>query len=427
VLKSQHRRQQREQEACMDIFDHPEQTDPAWEQLSPVLDEAMAHLRDKDRDAIVLRFFEDKSLNEVGTALGIAEHAAQKRISRGLEKLRAFFMRRGIHTTSAMVGPALTHNSVQLAPIGLVKTVSIVAAAHGITASASTLTLVKGALKIMAWSKTQTAVAMGVGILLAAGTTALTVKEVQNYRNDNYPWQVENPTPDMLNTLPPLVKIVPAKFPNKAGSTVVTVGSSSLGIGVRIQDILRMAYNEDALYDPNKTLRMLLLTKIPSARYDYIANFGLHNSEEVRQDEERLSSGNVEELQKALKKQFGLVGRRETIVTNVLLLEVKHPDAPGLEPVTAENQAPLTQKAGEICFQDHGCRILAGALANDFRIPVLDETGLTNRCYYDLKWIPSRGQQQNQLNLKQALLDQLGLELVPTNMPIEMLVVEKAN
>jgi uncharacterized protein (TIGR03435 family) len=279
----------------------------------------------------------------------------------------------------------------------------------------------------MAWTKVKTAALIGIGILLAAGTTTLTVKGIQNYRNDDYPWQVENPTPDMLNTLPPLVKIVPTKFPNRRGSEEVSVGSSSLGIGMRIVDILQMAYNEDALYDPNKRLRMLLLTKIPSAKYDYIANFGLHNLEEIQQDKVRQLSGNVGALQKALKKQFGLVGSRETIVTNVLLLQVKYPDAPGLEPVTAKNQAPLDQEPGEISFQDHGCRILAGALGNDFRMPVLDETGLTNRYYYDLKWIPSRTQRQNQLNLKQALFDQLGLELVPATRSVEFLVVEKAN
>jgi uncharacterized protein (TIGR03435 family) len=195
---------------------------------------------------------------------------------------------------------------------------------------------------------------------------------------------------------------------------------------VPLQSILRVAYNEDALYDPNKSLRMLLLTKIPSARYDYIANFRPHTVEEFQQDQERQSSGNVEALQKALKKQFGLVGRRETIVTNVLLLEVKYPGAPGLEPVSTENQAPLNQKPGEISFRDVGCRVLAGALANEFRMPVLDGTGFTNRYYYDLKWTPLRTRQQNQFNLKQALLNQLGLELVPTNMPVEMLVVEKA-
>jgi RNA polymerase sigma factor (sigma-70 family) len=89
ALKIQRRRQHREQEALMEgVFQN--ESDTAWEQLSPLLDEAMARLRDKDRDTIVLRFFENKSLQEVGDALGMEERAAQKRIARSLEKLRVF-------------------------------------------------------------------------------------------------------------------------------------------------------------------------------------------------------------------------------------------------------------------------------------------------------------------------------------------------
>jgi len=61
------------------------QTDSAWERLAPLLDDAMAQLRDKDRDAIVLRYFENKCLKEVGAALGIEERAAPKRVGRSLE------------------------------------------------------------------------------------------------------------------------------------------------------------------------------------------------------------------------------------------------------------------------------------------------------------------------------------------------------
>jgi len=71
--------------------------DPVWEQLAPLLDEAMAQLPDKDRDAIVLPIFKNKSLRDVGEAMGLDEYAAQKRVSRAMEKLRASFARRGRH------------------------------------------------------------------------------------------------------------------------------------------------------------------------------------------------------------------------------------------------------------------------------------------------------------------------------------------
>jgi len=85
ALKIQRRRQKHEQEAQMDAMTQSDETDSAWLQLAPELDEAMAQLRDQDRDAIVLRFFENKSLREVGNAMGLEERAAQKRVTRGLE------------------------------------------------------------------------------------------------------------------------------------------------------------------------------------------------------------------------------------------------------------------------------------------------------------------------------------------------------
>ena len=170
ALKTQRRRHRREQEAQMDAVTSPDQPDAAWEQLSPLLDEAMARLRDKDRDAIVLRFFENKRLKEVGAALGVEERAAQKRVARGLEKLRAFFAQRGVDSTAAAIGETILANSVQAAPAALAKAVTAAALAKGATASASTLALIKGASKLMAWARAKTVVS-GAGVLLALGAT----------------------------------------------------------------------------------------------------------------------------------------------------------------------------------------------------------------------------------------------------------------
>ena len=176
ALKIQRRRQRREQEACMQstLDDHP--MDAAWQELSPLLDEAMAQLRDQDRDALVLRYFENKSLREVGDALGLQERAAQKRVTRGLEKLHAFFARRGIASTTAIIAGAVSANSIQAAPVALTKSITAVAVAKGATVSGSTLTLIKGALKIMAWTKAKTTAVAVVAIIAASGTTTIVIK-----------------------------------------------------------------------------------------------------------------------------------------------------------------------------------------------------------------------------------------------------------
>ena len=176
ALKIQRRRERREQEAHMEAVMQDNQTDPAWEQFSPLLDEAMAGLRDKDRDAIVLRYFQNRSLRDVGAALGVDEYAAQKRVARALEKLRAFFVKRGIDSTAATIAEAVSANSVQAAPVALAKTVTAVAIAKGATASASTLTLIKGALKIMAWTTAKTTIVIGAAALLGIGATTVIVE-----------------------------------------------------------------------------------------------------------------------------------------------------------------------------------------------------------------------------------------------------------
>ena len=178
ALKTRRRRQRREQEACMQstLDDHP--MDAAWQELSPLLDEAMAQLRDKDRDALVLRYFENKSLREVGDALGLQERAAQKRVARGLEKLHAFFARRGIASTTAIIAGAVSANSIQAAPVALTKSITAVAVTKGAAAGGSTLTLIKGALKLMAWAKAKTAIIATAGVILATGTTMVVVGEI---------------------------------------------------------------------------------------------------------------------------------------------------------------------------------------------------------------------------------------------------------
>ena len=91
ALNQEYRRQQREQEAYMQSTLNEAGTDAAWKQMSPLQEEAMLRLGQTDRAALVLRFFEGRSLNEVGVALGASEDAAKKRVNRAVEKLRKFF------------------------------------------------------------------------------------------------------------------------------------------------------------------------------------------------------------------------------------------------------------------------------------------------------------------------------------------------
>jgi RNA polymerase sigma factor (sigma-70 family) len=191
-VRSETRRARREQEAYMQ---NPlvETDSDVWPQIEPLLDAAMAGLSKADHHALVLRFFDGKSMREVGAALGASEDAAKVRVNRAVEKLRLFFSRRGIVVSVAMLTAAISANSVQSAPATLAKTATTLALAKGATTSTSTLTLIKGVLKIMAWTKAKTAIVAGAVTLLVTGTASIVVVKNISHPFSTNPSTVQAP------------------------------------------------------------------------------------------------------------------------------------------------------------------------------------------------------------------------------------------
>ena len=174
AVKIQHRRERREQEAYMETVNHGSRSNAGlvWDQLSPLLDEAMAQLKESDRDALLLRYFQNKSLREVGAALGVEENVAQKRVQRALEKLRAIFARREAAATTDAIAEAISLGSIQTVPAVLTKSVAAAALAKGAVTGSSTSIILSETLKLMAWTKTKTVVVAGViaALAITAGT-----------------------------------------------------------------------------------------------------------------------------------------------------------------------------------------------------------------------------------------------------------------
>ncbi len=173
-VRSNRRRAQREHEAYMQTVVRENESD-FWPDIAPLLDAAMAALNETGRHAVVLRFFDGKSLKEVGAALGANEEAAKKRVTRALEKLRIFFTKRGVRSTTAIMAGAISANSVQAARVVVATSATAVALAKGTAVSASITTLIKGTLRFMAWTKLKIAALVGVGILLTSGTAITAV------------------------------------------------------------------------------------------------------------------------------------------------------------------------------------------------------------------------------------------------------------
>jgi RNA polymerase sigma factor (sigma-70 family) len=170
-VRSEMRRTRREREALMQPTVDEPTPEMLWPELCPSLDDAMARLRPIERDALVLRYFQNKSLPEVGTALGVGERAAQKRVDRALERLRSLFAKRGIPATVAVLAAEISAHSVQAAPAGLATKIAVTAA-KGSAVAASTLTLVKGTLQVMNWLKAKIVISVAASALVAAGVCA---------------------------------------------------------------------------------------------------------------------------------------------------------------------------------------------------------------------------------------------------------------
>lgn len=143
--------------------------EPAWDDLRPVIDAAMHDLGEKDRAALLLRFFEGRTLAAVGTELGLTENAARMRVERALEKLRTRLARRGITSTAAALSatlaaqPAITVPAGLLAHLGGSSLAGAVAAGGGTWLAATSLIHFMGTTKLIVGTA---------GLLTAAGIGA---------------------------------------------------------------------------------------------------------------------------------------------------------------------------------------------------------------------------------------------------------------
>ena len=187
-MKREIRRQRREQEAYMQSSLN-EPNDTAWLTIAPLLDEAMGQLGQTDRDAVVLRYFENKTAAEIGAALRMNEETARKRVNRALDKLQHYFKQRGISSTTAVIAGAISANSVHAAPVALARTVTPAAIAKGLVAAPSILALVKGTLNFMMWNRLEMTLAVGAALMLAAGTTTL-VAQHASQTNATIPYKM---------------------------------------------------------------------------------------------------------------------------------------------------------------------------------------------------------------------------------------------
>jgi uncharacterized protein (TIGR03435 family) len=414
-LRGEIRRQKREHEAYMQSKQNQPGSD-IWTQIAPLLDEALSRLGERDRNAVVLRFFENKSLREVGASLGAGEDAAKMRVNRALEKLRKIFAQRGVNLSVTDIAGIITTHCVHTAPLGLAKAISTVAAAKGATAATSTLTVVKGALKFMALTKAKLAIGLAVAAVVAAGTAALTVKEVVSIkRHRAYEAIFQHPDGSSMLRLrqaPPVLIVRPTRYPNRSGGIWTETGKA-VYVGARMSDLIVWAYGSDPT-------RVALPDGAPAGYFDYLDTMP-NRHDLVLRDE--------------IKRQFGLVAHGEVRPMDVLLLAVRDPAKLASYRTRGRQFVCYGTGHGNVqmrCFTNCPLSFLAGQdVEGYFEKPCLDRTDPKVRYDFAFQWEEPAGLagEARHSALRPVIeqqINQLGLELVPTNMPIEMLVVEKA-
>jgi RNA polymerase sigma-70 factor, ECF subfamily len=401
-LRSELRRHQREQVAVSRELGRSE-GDSVWSPLVPLLDEALMGLREPDRLAVIMHYLEGQTFHEVGSALGIGEDTARKRVNRCLDQLTQFFHRHGFAVAALTAGAPLFTLSSHAAPAGLTASVtsSGLAAGHS-AASTSTPTLIKAALKFMAWTKTKTIIGIGIGVLIAAGTTTVAMMGIEALQTPA--WQKHYDL-SFVDRLPAQVKILPSLAVTLKSHLHVsgTRHGKVLGLGQSVSDILMMAYGVGPA-------QLTWNAPIFGARYnfesgyDYIANFPKDNNMVFQQ---------------AVRKTFGLAGRYETFDTNALILAVKFPNAPRLRAASGESSG--NEQWNLYSAHGQGMDTLVNYLETRLGIVIVDQTQLEGNYDIDFTW--DSGTREG---LEQALLGQTGLELIPTNMTVQIVVIEPA-
>ena len=169
LIRGENRRRDREAKFMRETINETA-SNGDWDKIRSALDHAMHELKPSDREAILLRYFENRPFTELGARFGLNENAARMRVERALEKLRGIFAGRGIVTAGALAS-VISANAVQLPPPNLAAMLTATSLA---AAETGTFTFVK----TMVATKLKLAFS---GLAVAGATTAFVYQQqVQN-------------------------------------------------------------------------------------------------------------------------------------------------------------------------------------------------------------------------------------------------------
>lgn len=266
----------------------------------------------------------------------------------------------------------------------------------------------------MAWTKLKTAIVVGTGMLLAAGTTTVMLKEISSDEVDDKWFELSG---TVLGNAPDNLKIIRPTHFGKPG-----MGSGMVGKTERIvcqNQPLEWGLVFANNFSSSSLTRLVLPEGFPKDNFDYLITLP-QNPNDSGQD------GIRSVMRDVIKKKFGFLAHRETRERDVLLLRVKNPNAAGLQKTVHDSLEGTAIQSSVEGLNSRNIPMygLAANLEEQLGMPVRDETGITNRLAIDLRWKKLPGETTADTT-KRVLLDQLGFELVPSRERIEILIVEK--
>jgi len=205
LRRADHRRQLREQEAlAMNSLLNTSEPAPDWDRIRPLLDEAMHTLSEPDRQAVLLRHFENRSYADIGACLGLSEDTARKRVERALEKLHGVLARQGVTGTTATMAGLLAAHAVGIAPAPLAARVARTAL-KGVATAGGVSVLVS---QLFASAKTKLALGAVAAVI---ATTLILVATSHHASAGNSPGDTAPPAP--TNPRPVIVTASAAAAP----------------------------------------------------------------------------------------------------------------------------------------------------------------------------------------------------------------------
>ena len=198
TVRTEVRRHAREQESVIMNELLSPTPDATWEHIAPQLDAALGELSEADRDALLLRYFESKSAQEMAGILGISDEAAQKRVNRAVERLRDHFSKCNVTVGTSALAVVLSAHAVQAAPAGLAASVTTASILAGTALQTSTAIATTQTIAMTLLQKTILTATLAV----VAGAGVYEARQAAQLRQQNLALlQQQSPLADQLQQL----------------------------------------------------------------------------------------------------------------------------------------------------------------------------------------------------------------------------------